>query len=146
MLINRSLIVVACLLLAISARAEDAPPQPQPPPAISDVIYKGFVGKALDAVPMDAEKRIVLQRTNAVASNTLTGRSLTAWAGLTNPVLLIVGAAWGIYSAINIKAAVVVKADPDTLHVQAPEPFDYDAIHFTLLVGLPDEVDTYVAQ
>lgn len=142
MLIIRSLVLVACLMLAVAARAQDAP---QLLPDISDVVYKGVVGKALDAVPMDAEKRTVLQRTNAVVSGTLAGRSLTVWAGLTNPVLLIAGVVWGIYSATNIKPATA-KADPDTILVQAAEPFDSEPIQVTLLIGLPDEVDTYVAQ
>jgi len=147
MLINRSIVLVACLLVAVSARAQDAAPQPYPLPAIGDALYKGVVGKALDAVPMDAEKRTILQRTNAVVSGTLTGRSLTAWAGLTNPVLLIAGVVWGIYSATNIKAAQA-KTDPDTILVQLPSPdlIDSVPVQVTLLVGLPEEVDTYVAQ
>jgi hypothetical protein len=71
---------------------------------MGDVVYKGLVGKALDAVPMDPDERLVLQRTSAVVSGTLTGRSLAAWAGLSNPLLLIAGLAWGLYSAFNIKA------------------------------------------
>ena len=147
MLINRSIVLVACLLLAVSARAQEAVPQPHPLSAIGDVVYKGVVGKALDAVPMDAEKRTILQRTNAIVSGTLAGRSLTAWAGLTNPVLLIAGVVWGIYSATNIKVAQA-KAEPDTILLQLPppDPIDSAPIQATLLVGLPEEVDTYVAQ
>ncbi|MEQ1774014.1 MAG: hypothetical protein ABL891_09550 [Burkholderiales bacterium] len=102
MAISRSLVVAALLLLAFSARAQEAA---KLPPTVPDVIYKGIVGKALDAVPMNPEKRLVLQRTNAVVSSTFAGRSLAAWAGLSNPVLLAAGVAWGIYSAMNIKAA-----------------------------------------
>lgn len=68
------------------------------------VVYKGLVGNALEAVPMDAEKRVALQRTNAVVSNTMSARSLTILAKLTNPVLLIGGFAWGLWSAANINA------------------------------------------
>lgn len=100
--IHRALLLAGCLLLATVARAQDAS---QLPAAVSDAVYKGVVGKVLDAVPMDANERVTLQRTGTVVSNTLTGRSLTAWAGLTNPVLLIAGAIWGLFSASNIKTA-----------------------------------------
>ena len=133
--INRTIVLAACLLLAIPARAEDAP---QPLPAMGDVLYKGLVGKALDAVPMDPEERIVLQRTSAVVSGTLTGRSLAAWAGLANPVLLIAGLAWGLYSAFNIKAAEA-KAKPDTNRV---EPIEAGPPQVALLIGPPREEDT----
>ena len=96
----RTAFITACLVLPFSARAEEAP---LPLPAIPDAIYKGIVGKALDVVPMDADQRVVLQRTNAVVSNTLTGSSLAVWAGLTNPILLIGGLVWGLFSASNIK-------------------------------------------
>lgn len=95
----RSVALAACLLLAIEVHAQDAPP----PRDMPDVIYKGLVGKALDALPIDAEKRVVLQRTNAVISGPLAGRSISVWAGIANPLLLIAGAIWGIYSALNIK-------------------------------------------
>jgi hypothetical protein len=116
MLIDRLVVFAACLLLAIPARAEDVP---QPPPAVADVVYKGLVGKALDAVPMDPEKRATLQRTSAVASSTLTGRSLSVWAGLANPLLLIAGLVWGLFSASNIKAEGGPK--PDTTLLESKE-------------------------
>lgn len=91
--------------------AEDAP---QSPAAVRDVVYKGVVGKVLDAVPMDAEGRVALQKTGAVVSGTLTGRSISVWAGLSlsNPILLIAGLAWGIYSATHIEPAQA-QAKPD---------------------------------
>jgi hypothetical protein len=100
MSVMRTALFAACLLLPAVAWAEDAP---EPLPAVADVIFKGVVGKALDVVPMDPGKRVVLQRTNAVVSSTLTGRSLAVWAGLTNPVLLIGGLLWGLYAATNIQ-------------------------------------------
>jgi hypothetical protein len=111
------LIIAMLVLLTSAVRAQDAGGSL---PAVPDMVYKGFVGKALDAVPMDPEKRVALQRTNAVVSNTLTGRSLAAWAGLSNPILLVAGVAWGIYSAMNIKAAPAYAnpGAPDT----APSP------------------------
>jgi hypothetical protein len=100
--IHRALVLTGCLLLATAVRAQDTP---QLPAAVSDVVYKGVVGKVLDAVPKDPNERVTLQRTGAVVSSTLTGRSLAAWVGLTNPVLLVAGALWGLFSASNIKTA-----------------------------------------
>ncbi len=77
------------------------------PQGFEQAIYKGLVGNALDAVPMDPLKRLELQRTNAIVGNTLLGRSLALVAGLSNPALLLGGLAWGIWAASNIKAAAV---------------------------------------
>ena len=139
MSIVRILVLAACLLLAFTARAQTVSPIP---PAVADVVYKGIVGKALDAVPMDADKRVVLQRTNAVVSGTLTGRTLTAWAGLTNPVLLMAGVVWGIYSALNIKVPTG-NAEPNAIRIDA---VDGAAIQTALLVGPPAEEDADVVQ
>jgi hypothetical protein len=54
---------------------------------------------------MDPSKRLDLQRTNAVVGNTLMGRSLAVFAGLSNPVLLLGGFVWGVWAAANIKQA-----------------------------------------
>ena len=94
--------LLSALLLACPVRAEEVT---QSLEVMTDTLYKGVVGKALDALPMDPEERVTLQRTNAVVSGTMTGRSLSVWAGLTNPVLLVGGLIWGIFSATNIKAA-----------------------------------------
>jgi len=75
------------------------------PQKIDQVLYKGLVGSMLDAVPMSPSDRLDLQRTNAVVSNTLFGRSLAVLAGLSNPVLLLGGFAWGIWAATNIRPA-----------------------------------------
>lgn len=88
--------------LATPASAQDEGVFPQ---GFDQFVYKGLVGNVLDAVPMDAVDRLGLQRTNAVVSNTLFGRSLALLAGLSNPVLLLGGFAWGIWSATNIKPA-----------------------------------------
>lgn len=137
MRINRSIVLAGCLLLAIAARAEDAP---QPLPAVGDVVYKGLVGKALDAVPMDPNERVILQRTSAVVSGTLTGRSLSVWAGLglSNPILLIAGVVWGLYSAFNIKA-VEANAKPDTKRVEPLAPIEAGQTQVVLLSRLPEE-------
>lgn len=77
-----------------------------PPPSekIPDVVFKGFIGKAIDTLPIEAERRVVLQRANAVVSGPLTGRTISAWAGISNPLLVVAGAIWGIFAASNIKA------------------------------------------
>jgi hypothetical protein len=137
--LHRSVVLITCLLLAIPARAEDVP---QPPTAVGDVVYKGLVGKALDAVPMDPEKRATLQRTSAVASSTLTGRSLSVWAGLTNPFLLIAGLAWGLFSASNINAAEA-GANLDTTLV---EPGETAQTQVAVLILPPVEEATEAAR
>jgi hypothetical protein len=129
--INRSAVLAVCLVLALPARAEEAP---QPLPDLGDVVYKGVVGKALDAVPMDPDERVALQRTSAVVSSTLTGRSLSLWAGVSNPLLLIAGLVWGFYSASNIKAEEA-NAKPDTDRVEPPEPMELGPTQFALLAG-----------
>lgn len=99
------------LALATPASAQDDPRSQTDPGAFpqefDQVVYKGLVGNVLDAVPMDPSDRLNLQRTNAVVSNTLFGRSLAVLAGLSNPVLLLGGFVWGIWSASNIKLAEV---------------------------------------
>lgn len=79
--------------------APDAAPQD-----FDQIVYKGVVGNVLDGIPMDPSRRVSLQRTNAILSNTFSGRSLGVLAGLSNPALLIGGLVWGIWSASNIKA------------------------------------------
>jgi len=99
------------LLLAVTtcASAQNDPgSRPIPgvsPQGIDQVVYKGIVGNVLDTIPMDSAERLQLQRTSAVVSNTLFGRSLNVLAGLSNPVLLLGGFVWGIWAASNIKPA-----------------------------------------
>ena len=107
-------ILAACLLLPLAGRAED---ESTPVRSVSDAVYKGVVGKALDAVPMDPEQRVVLQRANAVVGNTFTGRSLSVWVGFTNPILMIGGLVWGLYAAYHIKPDAA-KSSVDTSIVE----------------------------
>jgi hypothetical protein len=97
------------LALASPVLAQDNSGNAAAAPAISpgfeQVVYKGLLGNVLDVVPMDPSDRLSLQRTNAVVSNTFLGRSLAVLAGLSNPVLLLGGFAWGVWAATNIKAA-----------------------------------------
>lgn len=115
------LLVAACSLLALPAQAEEA--AQTFPLDFGDIVYKGVVGKALDAVPTDPQECVALQRTSAVVSSTPTGRSFALWAGLSNPVLLIAGVVWGLYSASNIRAAEM-KAVP----VAPPAPTEPGAV------------------
>lgn len=110
---------VAFLLwsVAVSVRAGDVPGSPATPNSsaqtFEQALYKGVIGNVLDALPIDPAKRVDLQRTNAVVSNTLTGRSLSMLVGLSNPVLMIGGLVWGMWAAANINPAPsVVKAGP----------------------------------
>ena len=97
------------LALATSASAQDDPRTLAAPGVFSQgldqIVYKGVVGNVLDAIPMSPLDRLDLQRTNAVLSNTLFGRSLAVLAGLSNPVLLLGGFVWGMWGASQIKPA-----------------------------------------
>ena len=80
-------------------------PGDQPPvPAIDQMIYKGVVGNILEAMPLDPEQRVNLQRGNAVVNNTFTGRTLAVLLGIASPPLMVVGLIWGIWSAAKIKS------------------------------------------
>lgn len=103
--------LVLLFSLATSVSAQDDPGSRGGTGAFArgfdQVVYKGVVGNVLDVVPMDPSDRLSLQRTNAVVSNTLFGRSLAVLAGLSNPVMLLGGFVWGIWAASNIKVAEV---------------------------------------
>ena len=68
------------------------------------ILYKGVVGNLLEAVPLEPEQRVQLQRTNAVISNPLSARSIALLLGITNPLVMLVGLAWGIHAASRIEA------------------------------------------
>lgn len=101
-----------------AAEAASAPaPAPAAAPEMDQVIYKGLVGNLLEAVPIDPEQRVQLQRTNAVVSNIASARSLTVLLGLTNPLLMIGGLVWGIWSASQIKPPQMAARALDSLCV-----------------------------
>ena len=75
------------------------------------ILYKGVVGNLLEAVPMDAEKRVELQRGNAIVSAPLSARSLALLLGISNPVVLIGGLMWGIWAASRIEHPSARPAD-----------------------------------
>jgi hypothetical protein len=69
------------------------------------MIYKGVAGNFLDAVPLDPDARVSLQRANALISNPVSWRSAGMLLGIANPVFLIGGLIWGLWSASNIQPA-----------------------------------------
>jgi len=136
----RHFIVAACLL-ALPAHAQETPGDR---PLVRDVVFKGVVGKALDVVPMDPDQRVVLQRANAVVSSTFTGRTLTVWAGLTNPILLVAGMAWGVYSASHIKfKSEIIKLDADTMRVDLVDADEGEPVAVAQFFGPVAERDAY---
>ena len=90
----------------------------EPAPALPDIVYKGVVGKVLDAMPLDPSTRTGLQRTNTVVGTAFTARSLGALAGLGGPLLTVAGLIWGIFSARHIDATVTGETKP----VDEPKP------------------------
>lgn len=117
---NLSLLAAMLLLAYANHTLADSDPGPRAVANVSvkgldQIVYKGLVGNALDGIPMDPSKRVSLQRTNAIVSNAWSGHTLTALAGLSNPVLLIGGLVWGVWAASNIKPeedAMKATSDP----------------------------------
>jgi len=107
-----------------------APEKPaEPASKLPDIMYKGVVGKVLDAMPLEPATRTALQQTNSVVSGTLTVRSLGALAGFGGPLLTIAGLIWGIFSSrqIDPAAAGESKVAAGTTPADAPKPAD-DAV------------------
>jgi len=84
----------------------------EPARALPDIVYKGVVGKVLDAMPLDPSTRTGLQRTNAVVGSAFTARSLGALMGLGGPLLTVAGLIWGIFSARHIDATATGETKP----------------------------------
>ena len=111
-MLGRSLAAALILTIASGAQAvdiEEAAAPASSPQLLDQRIYKGVAGNLLDTVPIDPQARVTLQRANAVISNSLSGRSLAIILGVTNPVFMIGGLVWGIWSAMNISSPL-----PDT--------------------------------
>ena len=72
---------------------------------LPDVLYKGVLGKALDFVPMNPDNRVTLQQTSSVISGSLSGRMLAGLFSIANPIAMVAGLAWGLFSAKNIEPA-----------------------------------------
>lgn len=106
---------VAAILVAsaLSAYADDERDWARPAPATPDfALHKGVVGNALELFPLDADVRVDLQRANAVISGPMSARSLALLLGVSNPVFMVPGLIWGIWSAFNIHPP---KPDPKWL-------------------------------
>ncbi|HUP94499.1 MAG TPA: hypothetical protein VM164_06290 [Burkholderiales bacterium] len=107
----RNTVALLILTTSLAARGEvpeikgEAPAQSKP---LDQVLYKGVVGNLLDAAPIDPDRRVELQRTNAVVSSVFSGRSLAVLLGVANPVLMVGGLVWGIWSASKIKPVTPV--------------------------------------
>jgi hypothetical protein len=112
---RRTVIALVLSATAASAHAQVAETPPDTPArakGVDQVLYKGVVGNLLDAVPIDPERRLELQRANAVASSVFSGRSLAVLLGVANPVLMVGGLVWGIWSASKIKPTQTTQAAP----------------------------------
>lgn len=113
-------------------------------PKLDQVIYKGVIGNVLDTLPMDPVQRVGLQRTNAVISNTYSGRTLSVLMGLSNPLLIIGGLVWGLWSASNIHPVAVdtqVAADPVNADVRVETEDRSVAFADSVLDGKTPAVD-----
>jgi hypothetical protein len=103
-------VVLALQSAGVSAqsRAEEGTPDtpsPSPSPSSSQALYKGVVGNLLEAVPIDPESRVQLQRFSAVVGSPLSGHSLAITLGIAAPPLMILGFIWGLWSANQIQPA-----------------------------------------
>ncbi len=72
---------------------------------LSDFIYKGALGKALDFLPMQAEDRVVVQQAGSVVNGALTGIKLSGLLNIATPIAAVFGLLWGAFSAKNIETA-----------------------------------------
>ncbi|MCY7308003.1 MAG: LysM peptidoglycan-binding domain-containing protein [Rhodoferax sp.] len=86
--------------------------------ALPDIVYKGVVGKVLDAMPLEPSTRTALQQANALVSSTVAARALGALTGIGAPLLTVAGLIWGILSARQIDVA----ATRDSKATGAPTP------------------------
>lgn len=104
-------------------------PTPTPTPArasqpVDQIIYRGVLGNLLENIPLDSDKRVELQRANAVVSNTFLGRTLAVLMGVAAPVLMVGGLAWGAFAASRIRApaqSVEPGAEPSSYAVLGNE-------------------------
>jgi hypothetical protein len=72
-------------------------------PSAAQALYKGVVGNLLEAVPIDPDSRVQLQRFSAVVGSPLSGHSLAMTLGIASPPLMIIGFLWGLWSAKQIQ-------------------------------------------
>jgi LysM repeat protein len=91
---------------------------------LPDIVYKGVVGKVLDAMPLEPSTRTALQQANAVVSSTVSARALGALTGFGGPLLTVAGLIWGVFSSRQIDAAATgdSKATGATTAAGGPKP------------------------
>ena len=94
--------------------------------ALPDIVYKGVVGKVLDAMQMEPSTRTALQQANALVSSTVSARALGALTGFGGPLLTVAGLIWGIFSSRQIDSAATgdSKATGATTPAGDPKPAD----------------------
>ena len=97
--------------IGLYEESDNSPKNCSPGP-LSDIAYKGLVGKLLDAVPLESPTRTTLQQANAIASGSMTGRSVATMIGITNPLFAVAGFFWGLFSANRISSASAVEPPP----------------------------------
>jgi hypothetical protein len=111
---GRSLAAALMLLTAVGVRGQELDSTQRtdtPAPAADQLIYKGLVGNLIETLPLDPDKRVSLQRANAVVSSPLSARSAALLLGVSAPILMIGGLIWGLWAAMNIKVQETAKVD-----------------------------------
>ena len=119
-----AMLMVTIAAAPVHALDVDAPAERSSAPAMDQLIYKGVIGNILEALPLEPDDRVQLQRGNSVVTNTFTGRSLGLLLGLASPILMVSGFVWGLWSAANIKSpAAGLRAAPVSDAVLIPTKF-----------------------
>jgi hypothetical protein len=127
-MVHRVLLISLTLVLnstmaSAQSRTDEAPPETASSSSAGQVLYKGLVGNLLEAVPLETQDRVQLQRLSSMLSSPLSARSLAVALGIASPPLMVVGLIWGLWSAnqINPTGAVAARAQgrpqPNTQHV-----------------------------
>ena len=87
------------------ARAEKFSTDPAKTSDLSDLMYKGAFGKALDYLPIQTEDRVAMQQAGSVVNGMLTGIKLSGLLNIATPAAAVLGFLWGVFSAKNIAPA-----------------------------------------
>jgi len=88
-----------------SVRAEKFSTDPSKTSDLSDLMYKGAFGKALDYLPIQTEDRVAIQQAGSVVNGMLTGIKLSGLLNIATPAAAVLGFLWGVFSAKNIAPA-----------------------------------------
>jgi hypothetical protein len=91
--------------------------------ALDQAFYKGLIGNALEAVPMEARARVELQRVNAVVRAPQSPPTGAVRLQASNPLLMIGGLVWGFWAASQIDVPPPpAEATPEPVLVAAAAP------------------------